>query len=132
MIFLPLLISKFQGVFFVFFYRPKRCGNSNKNEDNSPKNLDDKNQQASSQKFRQLNFAYLKKKKKYTFWFSYQRLESFLFLHLIFRVLPKSIFKMFSNTFFSVTRLLSKILFRKVDCLSYENFEHLSLSFLQQ
>ena len=34
-------------------YRPKRCGN-NKDEDNSPKNLNDKNQQASSQKFRQL------------------------------------------------------------------------------
>ena len=33
-------------------YRPKRCGN--KDEDNSPKNLNDKNQQASSQKFRQL------------------------------------------------------------------------------
>ena len=35
-------------------YQPKRCGNNNKDEDNSPKNLDDKNQQASSQKFRQL------------------------------------------------------------------------------
>ena len=34
-------------------YRPKRCGNNN-DEDNSPKNLNDKNQQASSQKFRQL------------------------------------------------------------------------------
>ena len=33
-------------------YRPKRCGN--KDKDNSPKNLNDKNQQASSQKFRQL------------------------------------------------------------------------------
>ena len=42
-------------------YRLKRCGNNNKDEDNSPKNLNDKNQQASSQKFRQkelcLNFA---------------------------------------------------------------------------
>ena len=37
-------------------YQPKRCGNNNKDEDNSPKNLDDKNQQASSQKFRQLIF----------------------------------------------------------------------------
>ena len=36
-------------------YRPKRCGNNNKDEDNSPKTLNDKNQQASSQKFRQLN-----------------------------------------------------------------------------
>ena len=34
-------------------YRPKRSGN-NKAEDNSPKNLNDKNQQASSQIFRQL------------------------------------------------------------------------------
>ena len=40
-------------------YRPKRCGNNNKDEDNSPKNLNDKNQQASSQKFRQLNLMYL-------------------------------------------------------------------------
>ena len=31
-------------------YRPKRCGN-NKDEGNSQKNLNDKNQQASSQKF---------------------------------------------------------------------------------
>ena len=36
-------------------YRPKRCGNNNKDEDNSPKNLNDKNQQALSQKFRQPN-----------------------------------------------------------------------------
>ena len=35
-------------------YRPKRCGNNNKNEDNSPKTLNDKNHQASTQKFRQL------------------------------------------------------------------------------
>ena len=35
-------------------YRPKRGGNNNKDEDNSPKTLNDKNQQASSQKFRQL------------------------------------------------------------------------------
>ena len=34
-------------------YRPKHCGNNNKDEDNSPKTLNDKNQ-ASSQKFRQL------------------------------------------------------------------------------
>ena len=32
----------------------KRCGNNNKDEDNSPKTLNDKNHQASSQKFRQL------------------------------------------------------------------------------
>ena len=35
-------------------YRPKHCVNNNKDEDNSPKILIDKNQQASSQKFRQL------------------------------------------------------------------------------
>ena len=35
-------------------YRPKLCGNNNEDEDNSPKNLNDKNQQALSQKFRQL------------------------------------------------------------------------------
>ena len=35
-------------------YWPKRCGNNNKCEDNSPKTLNDKNRQASSQKFRQL------------------------------------------------------------------------------
>ena len=34
--------------------RLKRCGNNNKDEDNSLKNLNDRNQQASSQKFRQL------------------------------------------------------------------------------
>ena len=35
-------------------YRPKCCGNNNKDEDNSPKTFNDKNYQASSQKFRQL------------------------------------------------------------------------------
>ena len=39
-------------------YRPKRCGNNNKDEDNSPKTLNDKNQQASSQKFKQLTLYY--------------------------------------------------------------------------
>ena len=34
-------------------YRPKRCVNNNKDKDNSPKTLNDKNHQASSQKFRQ-------------------------------------------------------------------------------
>ena len=37
-------------------YRLKRCGNNNKDEDNSPKTLNDKNHQVSSQKFRQLMF----------------------------------------------------------------------------
>ena len=35
-------------------YRPKRCGNNNKDEDNRLKTFIDKNHQASSQKFRQL------------------------------------------------------------------------------
>ena len=35
-------------------YRLKRCGNIYKDEDNSPKTFNDKNQQDSSQKFRQL------------------------------------------------------------------------------
>ena len=34
-------------------HQPKCCGNNNKDEDNSPKTLNDKNHQASSQKFRQ-------------------------------------------------------------------------------
>ena len=38
-------------------YRPKRCGNNNKDEDNSPKTLTDKNHQDSSKKFRQLTSA---------------------------------------------------------------------------
>ena len=41
-------------------YRPKGCGNNNKDEDNSPKTLNDKNQQASSQTFRQLILEELK------------------------------------------------------------------------
>ena len=35
-------------------YQLKCCGNNNKDEDNSPKTLNDKNHQALSQKFRQL------------------------------------------------------------------------------
>ncbi len=35
-------------------YRPKHCGNNNKDEDNSSKTLNDKNHQASPPKFRQL------------------------------------------------------------------------------
>ena len=38
-------------------YRPKRCGNNNRDEDNSQKTLNDKNNQASSQKFRQSNIV---------------------------------------------------------------------------
>ena len=40
-------------------YWPKHCGNNNKDEDNSPKTLNDKNQQALSQKFRQLIYIYI-------------------------------------------------------------------------
>ena len=40
-------------------YRPKHCGNNNKDEDSSPKTLNDKNHQASSQKFRQLISLYI-------------------------------------------------------------------------
>ena len=35
-------------------YRPKRCGNNNNDEDNSPKTFNDKNHQASSHEFRQI------------------------------------------------------------------------------
>ena len=35
-------------------YRPKRCGNNNKDEDNSTKTLNEKHHLASSQEFRQL------------------------------------------------------------------------------
>ena len=35
-------------------YRPKCCGNNDKDEDKSPKTLNDKNHQALFQKFRQL------------------------------------------------------------------------------
>ena len=52
--FLPVLIFRFQIFFFL-----KHCGNNNKDEDNSLKNLNDKNQQVLSQKFRQLEFFYL-------------------------------------------------------------------------
>ena len=36
-------------------YRPKRCENNNKDEDNSLKTLNDKNQQASSQNLKTAN-----------------------------------------------------------------------------
>ena len=38
-------------------YRPKRSGHNNKDEDNSSNTLNDKNHQASSQKFRQPMFT---------------------------------------------------------------------------
>ena len=42
-------------------YRPKRCGNDNKAEDNSPKTHNDKNHQASSQKFRHHETKFLRR-----------------------------------------------------------------------
>ena len=47
-------------------YRPKRCGNNNKDEDNSPKTLNDKNQLASSEKFRQRMSLYEAMEYNYT------------------------------------------------------------------
>ena len=44
-------------------YQPNCCGNNNKDEDNSPKTLNGKNHQASSQKFRQQRKFYLQGKK---------------------------------------------------------------------
>ena len=41
-------------------YGLKRCGNNYKDEDNSPKTLQDKNPQASSQKFKQIIFEWIK------------------------------------------------------------------------
>ncbi len=41
-------------------YQPKRSQNNNKGEDNSPKTHNDKNHQASSQKFRQPIFTQFK------------------------------------------------------------------------
>ena len=38
-------------------YRSKRCENNNKDKDNCPKTLNDKNQQASFQKFKLLMFC---------------------------------------------------------------------------
>ena len=41
-------------IFYLWTYRPKHCGNNNKDEDNSQKTLNDKNHQASYQRFWQL------------------------------------------------------------------------------
>ena len=45
-------------------HQPKCCEYNNKNEDNSPKTLNYKNLQASSQKFRRLKFTFADLKKK--------------------------------------------------------------------
>ena len=60
-------------------YRPKRCGNNNKDEDNSPKNLNDKNQQASSQKFRQL---YVNRTIKLSFYFFFNKGTKITFINV--------------------------------------------------
>ena len=49
-------------------YRPKRCGNNNKDEDNSPRTLNDKNHQASSQKFRKLKRSVQLVSERYIWW----------------------------------------------------------------
>ena len=87
-------------------YWPKRCGNNNKDEDNSPTTFNDKNHQASSQKFRQLKKKYKQQnegeRKKQTnadsemqnikkwSWHSYQRCwliwSSFLLLCVLFLI----------------------------------------------
>ena len=55
-------------------YQPKRYRNNNNDKDNSPKTLNDKNQQASSQKFRQLiKRAINKKKKKNIYIYNYSK-----------------------------------------------------------
>ena len=41
-------------LYMIFFNKPKCCEYNNKDEDNSPKALNNKNHEASSQKFRQL------------------------------------------------------------------------------
>ena len=41
-------------------YQPKRCEYNNKDEDSSPNNLDNTNNQASSQKFRKIRLHFLK------------------------------------------------------------------------
>ena len=56
-------------------YWPKCCGNSNKDEDNRLKTLNDKNHQASSQKFRQQ-----KNKKKQQQWFKGKEKKCVYFL----------------------------------------------------
>ena len=49
-------------------YRPKRFGNNNNDEDNSPKTLNDKSHQALSQKFRQLLTNYILHLEQTLFW----------------------------------------------------------------
>ena len=73
-------------------YQPKRCGDNNKDEDNSLKTLNDKNHQASSQKFGQLRgvlfvwlVQFLKKKKRDKSKFSWL---TALFKHFFIKIQP--------------------------------------------
>ena len=79
-------------------YRPKRCGNNNKDENNSPKTLNDKNQQASSQKFRQLSVLTLTNIR----FFFIQMQKNVLSFALFLRVLHCIVYRTgFRNTNFS-------------------------------
>ena len=89
-------------------YRPKRCGNSNKDEDNSLKTLNDINQQASSQKFRQLiNWwfpkKYLKKKLYHSYMFFVFFFFFFGFLLVFFFFCPILYFMIKENSRMSFT-----------------------------
>ena len=81
-------------------YWPKHCGNNNKDEDSSLKNLYDKNQQASSQKFRQLIMNKIKKEK---------------FISLPFIVRPYSLLALWSSSLSKSSLLL----FSKIFCFSF-------------
>ena len=74
-------------------YRPKRCGNNNKDEDNSPKNLNDKNQQASSYKFRQPEIMYFKQESDIVTLNNkaMKLLDHFTYLPIELSILPKAI-----------------------------------------
>ena len=69
-------------------YRPKRSRNNNKDKDNSPKTLNDKNQQASSQKFRQLMIYTYMYDSSFGFLFGNKKnLRRYLFMKIIWGVL---------------------------------------------
>ena len=80
-IFLPYMV-RHTRLFNLPSYYCLRCENNNKDEDNSLKNLNDKNQQASSPKFRQLiiyNYIYI-----YIYIYIYSRLSVYLGIITIF------------------------------------------------
>ena len=76
-------------------YRLKHCGNNNEDEDNSLKTLNDKNHQASSQKFRQLISILLCVSFTSTHWKTY-----FLIITPFTRVLKKTVFLIFFILYF--------------------------------